>query len=281
MPALDPSMQKGTVGKWLKSKGEFIHPGDVLVEIETDKATMEVEAVDSGLLEDIYHADGAEVFVNEPLGSLVVPTGLTEDGLLADAFANPQPLTQPSVQELATLAKRLLAAAERDPPTVETRRVAKPIAKATRPGRRIFIVHGHDEAALYAVTDFLRRVRCEPIVLRDRPNKGRTIITKFREEADGVGFAIVLLTPDDLGGKAGHASEPRARQNVVFEFGFFVGALGPEKVTALLKGPIEKPSDLDGVGYITMDPAGKWRQELGRELDAAGLKIDWNRLMRA
>jgi predicted nucleotide-binding protein len=274
-------MEKGTVGKWLKRKGDFIHPGDVLVEIETDKATMEVEAVDSGLLEEIHYADGAEVRVNEPLGSLVIPTGLTEDGLLADAFANPQPHTQPSPQELAALAKQLLAAAEHDPPTIETRRTAKPIAKSTRPGRRIFIVHGHDDAALYAVTDFLRRLRFDPIVLRERPNKGRTIITKFREEADGVGFAIVLLTPDDLGGKSGHASEPRARQNVVFEFGFFVGVLGPEKVTALLKGPIEKPSDLDGVGYIQMDTAGAWRQELARELDAAGLKIDWNKLMRA
>ncbi|WP_349645003.1 TIR domain-containing protein [Bradyrhizobium manausense] len=280
MPALSPLMTSGTVAKWLKKKGDFIHPGDILLEIETDKAIMEVEAVDSGLLEEVFHPEGAQVQVNEPLASFVMPTGLTEDGLLSEAFTNSQSHTQPSAQELAALAEQLLAAAKCDPPTIETRRSAKPVAKRARLGRGVFVVHGHDEAALYAVTDFLRRIRCEPIVLRERPNKGRTIITKFREEADGVGFAIVLLTPDDVGGKTGHDSEPRARQNVVFEFGFFVGALGPEKVTALLKGPIEKPSDLNGVGYIQMDSAGAWRQELARELDAAGLKVDWNKIMR-
>jgi predicted nucleotide-binding protein len=280
MPALSPSMEKGTIAKWLKKKGDFIHPGDVLLEIETDKATMEVEAVDSGVLEEIFHVEGTDVLVNDSLASIIVPTGLSEDGLLSNAFLNPNIHSQPSPRELAALAEKLLAVAERGPPMVETRRFAKPVAKAPNTGRNIFIVHGHDDAALYAVTDFVRRLQYEPIVLRDRPNKGRAIITKFREEANGVGFAIVLLTPDDLGGKTDSVPEFRARQNVVFEFGFFVGTLGPERVTALIKSPLEKPSDLDGVGYIEMDSAGAWRLELARELDAAGLDVDWNRIMR-
>jgi predicted nucleotide-binding protein len=109
---------------------------------------------------------------------------------------------------------------------------------------------------------------------------GRTIITKFREEAADVGFAVVLMTPDDYGGKVRAARNPRARQNVVFELGFFIGTLGPGRVAALVKGGIERPSDLDGVVYISLDD-GSWKEELGRELEAAGFEIDWNRMKGA
>lgn len=147
---------------------------------------------------------------------------------------------------------------------------------------KIFIVHGHDEHARESVTRFVERLGFEAIILHERPNKGRTIITKFREEADGVGFAIVLMTPDDIGGRALTNAAPvvnaRARQNVVFELGFFIGALGPERVAAMIKGDVERPSDFEGVLYIPMD-RGDWRLELGRELKAAGYTIDWNRIM--
>ena len=127
---------------------------------------------------------------------------------------------------------------------------------------------------------FLERLGFHAVILHERPNKGRTIITKFREEAAGVGFAVVLITPDDLG-KAEKAADLRlrARQNVVFELGFFIGALGPECVAALVKGDIERPSDFDGVVYISLDEAD-WQMRLGRELQAAGYKIDWNKVMR-
>ena len=117
--------------------------------------------------------------------------------------------------------------------------------------------------------------------MHERPNKGRTIITKFREEASGVGFAVVLMTADDLGkSKAAPELTPRARQNVVFELGFFIGALGPERVAAVVKGDIERPSDFDGVGYISFDKED-WRMKLGQELQQAGYKIDWNKVMRS
>jgi predicted nucleotide-binding protein len=98
--------------------------------------------------------------------------------------------------------------------------------------------------------------------------------------AAGYGFAVVLMTPDDVG-KAEMAPDlrPRARQNVVFELGFFIGALGPERVAALVKGDIERPSDFDGVVYISLDEAD-WQMRLGRELQAAGYAIDWNKVMR-
>jgi predicted nucleotide-binding protein len=114
----------------------------------------------------------------------------------------------------------------------------------------------------------------------EEPNKGRTIITKFREEATDIRFAVVLMTPDDSGGKVGSDSKPRARQNVVFELGFFIGKLGPGRVAALVKGDIERPSDFDGVVYIPLDQ-GKWKMDLGKELEAAGYEIDWNKVMRS
>jgi predicted nucleotide-binding protein len=152
-------------------------------------------------------------------------------------------------------------------------------AKESIRSDKIFIVHGHDSEARETVARFIERIGFQAVILHERPNKGRTIITKFREEAADIGFAVVLMTPDDHGAKAGEPStKPRARQNVVFELGFFIGVLGPDRVAALVKGGIERPSDFDGVVYINLEDGG-WRQELGRELEAAGYKIDWNKVM--
>jgi pyruvate dehydrogenase E2 component (dihydrolipoyllysine-residue acetyltransferase) len=72
MPALSPTMTEGTLSRWLKKEGEDVRAGDVIAEIETDKATMEVEAVDEGVLGKILVADGTEgVKVNEPIAILV------------------------------------------------------------------------------------------------------------------------------------------------------------------------------------------------------------------
>jgi predicted nucleotide-binding protein len=66
---------------------------------------------------------------------------------------------------------------------------------------------------------------------------------------------------------------------VVFELGFFIGKLGPERVAALVKGDIELPSDFDGVVYIPLDK-DDWQTRLGVELQEAGYEIDWNHVMR-
>src|SRR5438874_2151677 len=81
MPALSPTMTEGTLARWLKKEGEQVRAGDVIAEIETDKATMEVEAVDEGLLGKILVGDGTSgVKVNQPIAILVeegedVPAG--------------------------------------------------------------------------------------------------------------------------------------------------------------------------------------------------------------
>jgi predicted nucleotide-binding protein len=145
---------------------------------------------------------------------------------------------------------------------------------------KVFVVHGHDGAPKAEVARFIEKLGFEPVILHERPNKGRTLITKFREEADAVGFAVVLMTSDDLG-KALAAADfnPRARQNVVFELGFFIGKLGPERVAALVKGDIEKPSDFDGVVYISLDRED-WQRKLAQELQEANYQVDWNKVMR-
>lgn len=146
--------------------------------------------------------------------------------------------------------------------------------------RRVFIVHGHDEAPRETVARFLEAVGLEPVILHEQANRGMTISEKLRANAN-VGFAVVLLTPDDIGrAKSEEQERPRARQNVILELGYFVGRLGHEKVCALLKGSLEIPSDYMGVVYTNFDDGGGWRQNLARELQAAGYEIDWNRVMR-
>lgn len=145
---------------------------------------------------------------------------------------------------------------------------------------KVFIVHGHDGEARETVARFLGNIGFEPIILHEQANKGRTIIEKVEANAD-VGFAVVLLTPDDLGRAKGDSDlEPRARQNVLLELGYFMARLGRDKVCALRKGDVSIPSDFAGVVWEAMDDAGAWKQKLARELVAAGHTVDWNRVMR-
>jgi hypothetical protein len=144
---------------------------------------------------------------------------------------------------------------------------------------KVFIVHGHDEAAKESLARFLEKAGLEAIVLSEQPNQGRTIIEKFEDCAKEVGFAVVLLTPDDLGGSLRDDGQTsRARQNVVFELGWFAGKLGRGRVCLLRKGNVEIPSDLYGVVYTDMDAGGGWRGRLVAELKAARLEFDANRI---
>lgn len=150
----------------------------------------------------------------------------------------------------------------------------------TRDSKRVFIVHGHDSAAKESVARFISKLGLEPVVLHEQPNAGRTIIEKFEAHSD-VAFAVVLLTPDDVGHPAGNsaAAKPRARQNVILELGFFTAALGRSKVCALYLGGVEIPSDFAGVLYHELDPGGAWKLMLARELKAGGLEVDMNRAL--
>ena len=143
---------------------------------------------------------------------------------------------------------------------------------------KVFVVYGHDGEARETVARFLENAGFAPIILHEQANMGRTIIEKVEANSD-VGFAVVLLTPDDEGCEKGGVPEPRARQNVLLALGFFLGHLGRPRVCALKKGIVEIPSDFAGVVWEPMD-TGTWRQSLGRELQAAGYTIDWNKIMK-
>lgn len=144
----------------------------------------------------------------------------------------------------------------------------------------VFIVHGHDSLAKLELARTLERLKLNAIVLHEQPNEGKTIIEKFERDASKVGFAVALLTPDDIGHPKGKPDEAksRARQNVVLELGFFSGALGRSNVCVLYKGNVEIPSDYLGVIYIEMDDGGVWRFALAKELKQAGLPVDLNNL---
>ena len=144
---------------------------------------------------------------------------------------------------------------------------------------RVFVVHGRDDRAKSEVRSFLRQLDLEPLILDEQPSGGQTIIEKFEGNTD-VDFAVVLLTPDDTGHLAGAPSEskPRARQNVIFEFGFFVGKLGRPRVFVLHKHTVEIMSDYHGVIYIPMDDAGGWKLKLATEIKNAGINVDMNLL---
>jgi predicted nucleotide-binding protein len=129
------------------------------------------------------------------------------------------------------------------------------------------------------VTLLIERAGLNAVILHEQPNAGRTIIEKFEKYGGSAGFAVVLLTPDDVGGPGRENLRPRARQNVIGEMFWFAGKLGRERVCALKKGDIEMPSDFVGVGYTEMDDLGAWKTELLRELNAAGYEVDWQKAL--
>jgi hypothetical protein len=143
-------------------------------------------------------------------------------------------------------------------------------------GTKVFIVHGHDQGAKHEVARFIERLKLEAIILQEQPNQGRTIIEKFEECADEVGFAVVIMTPDDT--MAAPSSSMRARQNVIYELGYFAGRLRRGRTCVLRKGDVEIPSDLSGVIYIELDPYEGWTGKLVKELKAAAFEIDTDRI---
>jgi hypothetical protein len=139
----------------------------------------------------------------------------------------------------------------------------------------VFIVHGHDTPAKVDLARLIERAGLNAVILHEQPDGGRTIIEKFEAHGGLAGFAVVLLTPDDVGGPDADHLQPRARQNVIGEMFWFAAKLGRDRVCALRKGNVELPSDFAGVIYIAMDEHGAWKAKLLKELANAGYTVDW------
>lgn len=140
---------------------------------------------------------------------------------------------------------------------------------------KVFIVHGHNGELRERVARIIERQGLTAVVLNEQSNQGKTIIEKLEIEGDAAG-AVCLFTADDEGrAKAEHSAIPRARQNVVFEAGYFIGRLGRENVAILVDKGIEIPSDLQGVVYTGTD---SWEFGLLKELKSMGYSIDFNKM---
>jgi predicted nucleotide-binding protein len=148
------------------------------------------------------------------------------------------------------------------------------------PGGRVFIVHGHDNERKLDLARFLKNLTAhEPTILHEQPNKGRTLIEKFEQSAGATGYAVILMTADDLGrAKDDSQEKPRGRQNVVFEMGFFFGSFGRERTAVLYDDDIESVGDISGLVYISLDDAGGWKAKLATEIEAAGITVYWSAL---
>jgi predicted nucleotide-binding protein len=146
-------------------------------------------------------------------------------------------------------------------------------------GRRVFLVHGHNKAATEETARFLEKLGLDVTILQEKASEGRTVIEKFEGHSD-VQFAVALMTGDDRGGTVSapyKEQNPRARQNVILELGFFLGKLGRKRVCALYEQGVEIPSDYSGVVFVPRDVSGAWRLTLAREIKAAGLEVDLNK----
>jgi predicted nucleotide-binding protein len=144
----------------------------------------------------------------------------------------------------------------------------------------IFLVHGRNEGIRGMVARFLEHLDLHVIILHEQPDRGRTVIEKFEGHSAEASFAVVLLTADDRGGlkeQDPSAYRLRARQNVIFEFGFFIGALTRSQVCALYEEGIEIPSDYQGVLFAELN--SDWKLKLARELREAGLPVDLNKAL--
>lgn len=140
---------------------------------------------------------------------------------------------------------------------------------------KVFVVHGHDGELRERVARIIERQGLKAIILNEQANAGLTIIEKLEAESDAAG-AVCLFTDDDVGRNDRSDEErPRARQNVVFETGYFIGRLGRGNVAILANREVELPSDMQGIVYVNTDA---WEFALLKELKKMGYSIDMNLL---
>lgn len=216
------------------------------------------------------------------------PIGASKDNPLF-AFA--------TIRGLTDKGKRRLDEAAGTAPVGEANATENSEGDATHSSRQIFVVHGHDEQRKLAVVRFLEQLKFKAVVLDEQVSGGKTLPEKF-EHYSNVHYAVILLTPDDLGTSrvqvesaktSGNESfdklqgvedalNPRARQNVVFELGFFYGKLGRSNTCVLLAGGVENPSDIHGVVYVNFDEGDGWKMKLAKEIRGSGLPVDMNDL---
>ncbi|MBF1455626.1 MAG: nucleotide-binding protein [Prevotella nanceiensis] len=217
------------------------------------------------LIKESKESSGQYAGMHRFLGNAIEPCDImTEDGLATD-------ITKSIFKEYKSQLQEIMSKSEA--PISNKPKV--PMDKS-----KVFIVHGHDDAAKEAAARFVENLGFKAIILHEQASSGQTIIEKI-EANSNVGFAIVLYTPCDLGRSKEEKGplKPRARQNVVFEHGYLMGKIGRKNVCALVKGDIEKPTDISGVVYIPMDEGDGWKLAVAKEMKKSGYDVDSNKIL--
>lgn len=145
---------------------------------------------------------------------------------------------------------------------------------APPPGKKVFIIHGHDEINTLRLQVMLQdHFRLEPILMARNAGMSRALLEKFEDSASQCTLAFALMTPDDvISNFQYHDPYGQARPNVIFEAGWFVGRLGAHRVCLLLKNGTTVQSDIDGISRINfMDDIRDKAMEIQRELEAVNL----------
>jgi len=185
------------------------------------------------------------------------------------------------------------------------RKEEKPTPKRVVVGsKNVFIVHGRDHKPMKELKEMLYDFGLNPIILHEKESEGSlTLAEKLEEYSEEVGYAFAILTPDDVGCEETELEQlksrlkaqvqnkpkliaaeqfeeifgifsPRARQNVIFEMGYFWGLLKRKRVCCFLKGDVEKPSDIKGVVYIPFkDSIRDVEVKIIKKLTKAGYEI--------
>lgn len=170
------------------------------------------------------------------------------------------------------------------PPTQKSATPVPSSKSASDVRRRIFVVCGTDDEMKQVVTNALLKLRLVPVVLCEEPSQGRKIVERFADYAD-VGFAVVLLSPDDsvyAKDESPTKRKLRPRQDVVFELGFLLGKLGKGNVLVFQRecANFESPADFEGIKVTAFDDRDSWKLALICELTNSGYSVDADRILQ-
>jgi predicted nucleotide-binding protein len=152
-------------------------------------------------------------------------------------------------------------------------------------GRRIIVVSGTDDEMKRAITGALTRLSLTPVVMCEEPIQGKKIVENFSRDYADVGFAVVLLSPDDFVYAKNEVTTKRKlkpQQDVVFELGFLLGKLGKANVLVFFResADFEIPTDFEGIKFTAFDDRDSWKLALIRELTNCGYNVDPDRILK-
>ncbi|MBY6055872.1 pyruvate dehydrogenase complex dihydrolipoamide acetyltransferase [Leisingera daeponensis] len=268
MPALSPTMEEGTLAKWLVKEGDTVSSGDLIAEIETDKATMEFEAVDEGVVGKILVAEGSEgVKVNTPIAVLLEDGESADDIQSSAANGPPAPAAEPAKDAAAAKSE----APKDDAPKAEAK--AAPAAPQGADGSRIF---------------------ASPLARRIAADKGLDLA-----QITGSGPKGRIVKADVIDAKPQAAAAPKAEAAGASPAAAAAAPAGPsaDQVARMYEGRDYEEVKLDGMRKtiaarlteakqqvphfylrrdIQLDALLKFRGELNKQLEARGVKLSVN-----